>query len=281
MARACAGGGLVTAFDPIRPVRLHAHNPGPMTGSGNATYLISAGGAGVLIDAGTGDPRHLADLHAALTARHSRLVQVLVTHGHPDHASGAPALSRAHPSATFHKRPWADGDQAYAVEWRPIADGDEFDAGGVSLVAMHTPGHSPDHVAFWEPASRTLYSGDLVTLGSSVMIHASRGGDLADYLASLQRMRTLAPERLLPAHGPEITDPETILRGYIEHRLMREQQVLAALTAGRETVPSIADYIYDGLDPRLMPAARENVHAHLEKLRREGRAFVADARWRL
>ena len=90
---------------------------------------------------------------------------------------------------------------------------------------------------------------------------------------------TLEPLRLLPAHGPEVTDPESLLRGYIEHRRMREAQVIAALAAGRDAVPAIVESIYDGLSSALVPAAAENVQAHLEKLRRDGRAMERDGRW--
>jgi glyoxylase-like metal-dependent hydrolase (beta-lactamase superfamily II) len=206
---------------------------------------------------------------------------VLVTHAHPDHASGAPALREAYPGALFMKMPWPGEDERYAVPWTPIADGQEFAIAGTVVRAVHTPGHSPDHLAFWEPATRTCFSGDLAIRNSSVMIHASRGGDLRAYLESLERLRGLTPARLMPAHGDEIDDPDTVLRDYLAHRLMRERQVVSALEAGRQSVPAIAESIYHGLDPALLPAAQENVRAHLEKLRREGRAFEDDGRWRL
>ena len=267
-----------TVFDPIT---LEARNPGPMTGRGNNTYLlIGARGEAVLIDAGVGEPRHLAELDRHLSDRGARLEHVLVTHAHPDHASGAPALAARHASARFHKTPWPEEDRRYAVRWEPIGDVDELDAGGERLVALHTPGHSPDHLAFWHESSRTAFTGDLVTQGSSVMIQASRGGNLAQYLAALERIRALSPLRLFPAHGPEIDRPIELLTQYLEHRLMRERQVIAALASGHETVPAIAESIYDGLAPALMPAARENVRAHLEKLQAEGTAFEENGRWK-
>ena len=113
------------------------------------------------------------------------------------------------------------------------------------------------------------------------MIHASRGGDLGQYLASLERLLALEPRRLLPAHGPAIDDPRTILTGYLEHRRQRERQVLAALGAGHATVQAIAESIYDGLAPALMPAAQENVRAHLEKLKTEARVTDQHGRWTL
>jgi len=270
------------SFQVFDPLLLAAHNPSPMTGAGNNTYLlVSDDGSASLIDAGVGEPAHLRDPSAALDARRARLETVLVTHGHRDHAAGAPAIARAHPSATFWKLPWPDQDTQYDVAWRTLADGQTVVSGGEPLTAIHTPGHSPDHLAFWHEPSHTLFTGDLVVLGSSVMIHWSRGGDLAQYLGSLARLQAMHPKRLLPAHGPPIDDPQAALAGYIEHRLQRERQVLAALSAGHATVQAIAESIYDGLAPALMPAAQENVRAHLEKLKAEGRASHANDRWAL
>ena len=111
------------------------------------------------------------------------------------------------------------------------------------------------------------------------MIHWSRGGNLADYLASLDRLIALAPRTILPAHGPRVDDPIALLTGYLEHRRMRERQVIAALSAGSASVQAIAESIYDGLEPALMAAAHENVRAHLEKLKAEGRASDEAGRW--
>ncbi len=257
-------------------IPIHAANPGPFTGAGNWTYLMP-GRTPVLIDAGVGEPAHLAAIagHAPAGPGH-----VLVTHAHGDHASGAVTLAARWPETRFSKYPWPGRDALYEAPWRPLADGQQVEAGDSTLQVIHTPGHAPDHVCFWHEPTRTLLCGDLVVRGSTVVIPASTGGSLSDYLHSLRRIMALAPERLLPAHGPVIDDPQAVLRKYLEHRREREIQVLAALEAGLRTVDAIADRIYAGLAAALVPMARESVLAHLEKLEHDGLARRADDVWR-
>ena len=263
-------------------VLVEAHNPSPMTGRGNNTFLVTGGtGEAVLVDAGTGAPDHLSALATHLQTRRLRLGLVLVTHAHDDHASGAPALAAAHPGAAFAKYAWPEEDGRYGVPWQPLADGDVIPVGDDALVALHTPGHAPDHMMLWHEASGVAFTGDLVVAGSSVMIHASRGGDMRAYLASLERVLALSPRLLLPAHGPAVDEPAPLLKSYIAHRLMRERQVVEALQRGRDTVEAIVDSIYDGVDAALLPAAGENVRAHLTKLLADSQAICEDGRWRL
>jgi glyoxylase-like metal-dependent hydrolase (beta-lactamase superfamily II) len=262
----------------LNPIAIHAFNPGPYTGDGNWTWLLR-GRVPTLIDTGTGDPRHLDEVERALDGQ--ALTQVLVTHSHGDHASGAPALAARFPGARFLKMPWPERDSRWPVEWDTIEDGHAIAAGDETLVAIHTPGHAPDHLCFWHAESRTMFCGDLAQKGTTIYVPPNLQGDLISYLASLERVLALRPARLLPAHGPVLADPESVLRGYIEHRREREQQIIAELRAGQTTPEAIVVRLYRGLNEHLVPMARESVLAHLMKLEREGRAARSADAWHM
>jgi len=257
---------------------LHAFNPGPMTGDGNWTWLIP-GRVPTLIDAGVGEPRHLDAIESALGG--AALAQVLVTHSHSDHASGAAALSARMPHARLLKMPWPDRDVRWSVRWEPIVDGARLDAGDTSVVAVHTPGHAPDHLCFWHEETRSVFCGDLAQKGTTVFIPAGASGDVAAYLASLERILALNPSRLCPAHGPIIDDPASLLRHYIAHRQEREAQILDALHQGDTRAEAVVARLYRGLADVLIPRARDTVTAHLEKLEREGRVHRRDDAWHI
>jgi glyoxylase-like metal-dependent hydrolase (beta-lactamase superfamily II) len=258
----------------VNPIPLHAANPGPFTGAGNWTYLIP-GPEPVLFDAGVGKSEHLEALASAVPGGP---VRVIVSHAHPDHASGAPALAGRWPSAAFSKVPWPETDAA-AIAWQPLADGQVVDSGEGPLLVIHTPGHAPDHVTLWHADSRTLFGADLMQLGNTVAIPADHGGDLVAYLRSLRRIHALAPARVLPAHGPVIEEPLAVIEQYLQHRHHREVQIVTALESRLDTVEAITDRIYTSLTPQLGPLARQSVLAHLIKLEQEGLVRHDGERW--
>ena len=243
-----------------------AFNPGPLTGRGNNTWLLD-GTEPTLIDAGLGRSDHLEALADALKGR--SLVRVLVTHGHADHASGAPALRSRWPAVELYKWP-AAGESG----WLPLTEGQRLRAGDRDLEVVHTPGHALDHVCFWDTAARELYAGDMVALGTTIVVPGERGGGMQAYLASLERMAALGPVRIFPGHGDVIERPLELIAGFIEHRRLRETQVIACLAEGIGDPDAMVARIYPGLAEGLRAAARQTVEAHLGKLRAEGRIMI-------
>ena len=262
----------------MNPIALHARNPGPMTGAGNWTWLIR-GRVPTLIDAGVGEPQHLDDLDRALDGM--TLAQVVVTHAHSDHAAGVTAIAGRMPSVRFLKMPWPERDNRWPVEWRPLNDGAALEIADTSATVVHTPGHAPDHVCLWHAAARVLFGGDLAIAGATVWIPAMLGGDLAAYLASLERVIALDPARIYPAHGPVITEPAALLGGYVEHRRLRERQVIDAVRRGDSHPAAIVARVYPELDKALVARAEETVIAHLVKLEQDGVARRTFDAWHI
>lgn len=241
---------------------LLAPNPSPMTLDGTRSYVVGLRRAAV-IDPGPDDPRHIEALAQAVAE--AEQVAILLTHRHPDHAAGAPALAAA---------------LGGRVSSGPVvpSEGDVIPTDAGDLFALATPGHTPDHCALHWPAESAIFCGDLMMGGLDTALVAAGEGDLGDYLDSLDRLRRLAVETLYPAHGPPFTDPDTAIARYLEHRSARERQVLGALAGGARGLREIAEQVYGGVAPDLRDWVELTVRAYLEHLESTGRVNAED--WR-
>jgi glyoxylase-like metal-dependent hydrolase (beta-lactamase superfamily II) len=222
-----------------------APNPGPLTLGGTNTYVAD----GTVVDPGPNDERHLKELLAT-----GMVERIVLTHRHPDHAAGAARLSELAGAPVL----------AFGAG---ISDGDVI--GG--LVAVHTPGHAPEHLCFWHPESRTLLSGDLLAGEGSIMISPPEG-ELRKYVASLERVRGLAPSRILPGHGPEVARAGEKIEEYLAHRREREARVVAALDSGARSLDEVVESAYADVPPPMRPYAELSAKAHLLKLGRHVRS---------
>jgi glyoxylase-like metal-dependent hydrolase (beta-lactamase superfamily II) len=231
--------------EPAGVTRVRAPNPSPYTLDGTNTYVVE----GWVVDPGPADDGHL---DRVIAAAGGQVQGIVLTHDHPDHAEGAPALAE-HAGGLAVERP-RGGDAVGPFQ------------------AIATPGHAADHVALqW---GRVVFAGDTV-LGAGSVFVAPGGGAMAAYLDSLRRLRELDPEVIAPGHGPFVWDPRAKIDEYVAHRLEREQRVVSALEAGARTRDELLDAAWDDVPfdqaPVLRIAAGVTLDAHLEKLRDEGR----------
>jgi glyoxylase-like metal-dependent hydrolase (beta-lactamase superfamily II) len=148
-------------------------------------------------------------------------------------------------------------------------DNDLISFGGGELRVLHTPGHESGHCCFYESGDKVLFSGDNILGYGTAVIHPP-DGNMSDYMRTLERLLGFEMSLILPGHGPLIGKAEEKIREYIKHRLEREQQVLAALRKGRNTIGDITEAIYLDVSAALKRVAEFSVQAHLEKLVRDG-----------
>jgi glyoxylase-like metal-dependent hydrolase (beta-lactamase superfamily II) len=262
-------------------------NPSPFTGPGTNSYLIGSGSHRILLDPGEGSEKYLPVLEKALDRAGCEGIQeIVVTHAHHDHIGGVASVLRRFGSLKVSKRPWPGADEKFGVEIDPIDDGAVIRTENATLRAIHTPGHSPDHLSFMIDEERALISGDNI-LGVGTAVIPLDTGDLHDYMRSLERVLAEAPRRIYPAHGPLIEDGPAKIREYIEHRRQREREILTVLEREPMAVMEIVRIVYAAYPEVLYPAAGQSVTQHLLKLEREDRvtreagAEPLSARWTL
>lgn len=245
-------------------------------------YLIGHGEL-ILVDPATPEAplqRRLIDLLAALANLGRRLTGLLLTHHHRDHVGAALALARH-----FELPIMAHGATAALLEGelpvdRLLADGESLlgGAGRPGWRVVHTPGHAPGHVVL-QGADGGMIAGDMVA-GEGTILVDPRDGSMADYLASLEHMRALAPTFLAPAHGPVLADADGTLAHYLSHRRAREARIAAALTPHWQADDALLPAAYADVSRLLWPFALRSLRAHLLHLEQQGVARRQADRWR-
>lgn len=273
--------GVPERLEPL-VARLLAPNPSPFTATGTQVHLVGTTDLAV-IDPGPADPAHVAALIAAIAGRPVRAI--VVTHTHRDHSPAARPLAAATGAPVVGCAPLALGDDgiradaAFDRDYAPdrvLAEGEQVAGAGWTLAALATPGHTSNHLAFALPEAQggagALFTGDHV-MGWSTSIVSPPDGDMAAYMASLDKLLRRDDRIYYPAHGDPVETPRRLVRGMLGHRRQREGQILQLLRDAPATIPAMVARMYAGLDPRLLPAAERSVLAHLIDLR--DRALVA------
>lgn len=254
-------------------------NPSAFTGPGTNTYIVGTSSRPLLLDTGQGVAVYIDLLEAAMKelSNSNELERIVLTHAHVDHLGGVKQVTERFGSMEVLKMPW-DGHDAPAGAISAIGHDAVVETDGVTLRAVHTPGHAPDHLCYYLEEERALFTGDVV-LGAGTTVIPDDTGDLGEYMDSLHRLLELDLETIYPAHGPVIRNPREKIREYIAHRELRERQVIGALNDGPLEPMAIVKKIYVDVPEYLHQAAASSVRSHLKKLKRDGRVVEHEKRW--
>jgi glyoxylase-like metal-dependent hydrolase (beta-lactamase superfamily II) len=287
--------GLAEQCEPLVR-RVLAPNPSPFTYTGTQTYLVGAGAELAAIDpgpAGTGAAGH-ADTHGAghveailAAAGTARITAILCTHTHRDHSPASRALKAATgaqivgcaPLSLIDDGPRADAafDPDYVPD-RVLSDGERISGPDWTIEAVATPGHTSNHLCYHVVESGALFTGDHIMAWSTSVV-SPPDGDMAAYMASLQKLHDRDDRVYYPAHGPAVTKPRQLVRGMLGHRRQREAQILRLLDKAPRKIVDMVPVMYKGLDPRLNGAAGRSVLAHLIDLENRGRVSCENEAW--
>lgn len=258
--------------------RVIADNPGPFTYTGTGVFIIGKDSVCV-IDPGPTTEAHVAAIDRALDGR--TVSHVLVTHHHVDHSPLAQPLAEKHgckvygfgvqptPPQGGEVRLEAGDDLSFKPDVE-IRNGHIVKGDGWTMEAIHTPGHTSNHLCYALHEENTLFSGDHI-MGWSTSVVSPPDGHMGDYLRSLNTVLARDFDIIRPTHGPAITDVRPFVQAYIDHRLARENQILGALGEGLHKIGDIVALLYKDVDKRLHPAAAHSVLSHMIHLRETGR----------
>lgn len=260
--------------------RITANNPSPFTFKGTGTYIIGRGDVAV-IDPGPLDDAHLAALLAAIDGE--RVSHILVTHTHHDHCELVPKFKQATGAPVYAFGPHeAEGaiansgsvelDASAVKSFLPdvtVAHGEIIKGEDWQFECVFTPGHTANHMAFALPQERALFIGDHV-MGWSTSVIAPPDGNMASYMASLNLLLERDDQVYWPTHGGKIEDPLPFVEMFIAHREAREAAILERMANGDRTIEEMVPKIYQGLDPKLYPAAALSTFAQIEHLADKG-----------
>ena len=269
--------GRPVALSP-RVQRLLAPNPGFMTGPGTNSYLLGRREIAVL-DPGPAHEAHVTALLDAATLLGGKIRWIVLTHTHQDHAPAAHMLKERTGAEILGRSP-LPGDPAQAMIRvdRELVHNDALITPEFSLRALHTPGHVGNHLCYLLAEEKLLFSGDHLINGSTVVI-IPPSGSMADYLRSLDLLAHEDIAQIAPGHGDVIENAQALIQFTIHHRLAREAKVLGRLTRTPQTLDALTPHVYDDVAPALHPVARYSLHAHLIKLRDEGKVKELAEGW--
>jgi glyoxylase-like metal-dependent hydrolase (beta-lactamase superfamily II) len=284
VAQAAAVTAPYARLEPLAPgiARVLAHNPSAFTYFGTQTYLVGVDEVAV-IDPGPDLAEHLDALESAIAGR--RVEVIMCTHTHRDHSPAALPLSQATGAPIVGCAPLAletvgpRADAAFDGDYAPsrvLQDGDAIEVDGKAITAVATPGHTSNHLCY--SYGDALFTGDHV-MGWSTTVVVPPDGDMAAYMASLDKLRQRDDRIYYPAHGPAVTNPGQYVRHLMGHRMQREKQILKLVGERPRDIPDVVANAYPGLDPRLVTAAGGSVYAHLLDMQKRGQVEQEGDLW--
>ena len=248
--------------------RITAANSSVFTGPGTNTYLIGDKDVTV-IDPGPALPSHIE----AIIGASKNLVQILVTHTHPDHSPGVRLLQDKVDIPAYGKITKTTKDQDPTFKPVSLLHGDIVTSseGGYTLEVIHTPGHASNHLCYLLKEEKLLFTGDHIMNGSTVVI-SPPDGNMQDYLDSLEKLKNYDLKNIAPGHGELLPNPHSVADWIIDHRIDRENKVIKAIKeAGSGNPDSLVEAVYDDVEDSLHFAAKWSLEAHLIKLLNDDR----------